>query len=138
MAAAPLIANRALKSGIAGGEYGTRGFIGGWNPDTNAKLWRFHTTATGTDKGADTWPGNTAMKGGAPTWLTGVADPGLDLVYWAHRQQPPMKCRSPQRRQPLRRLGAGAHAQTRRTAVAPTVFAQRSVRLRRRRNGYVG
>ena len=80
--AAPLIANGVLMTGIAGGEYGTRGFIDGWNPDTGAKLWRFYTTAAGTDKGADTWPGDTAMKGGAPTWLTGIYDPELDLVYW--------------------------------------------------------
>ncbi len=82
MTAAPLIANGVLMTGIAGGEYGTRGFIDGWNPDTGAKLWRFYTTAAGTEKGADTWPGDTAMKGGAPTWLTGVYDPELDLVYW--------------------------------------------------------
>ena len=74
MTAAPLIANGVLMTGIAGGEYGTRGFIDGWNPETGAKLWRFYTTAAGTEKGADTWPGDTAMKGGAPTWLTGAYD----------------------------------------------------------------
>jgi alcohol dehydrogenase (cytochrome c) len=82
MTAAPLIANGVLMTGIAGGEYGTRGFVDGWNPETGAKLWRFHTTAAGSEKGADTWPGDTAMKGGAPTWLTGIYDPELDLVYW--------------------------------------------------------
>ena len=82
MTAAPLIANGVLMTGIAGGEYGTRGFIDGWNPETGAKLWRFYTTAAGTEKGADTWPGDTAMKGGAPTWLTGAYDADLDLVYW--------------------------------------------------------
>ena len=82
MTSAPLIANGVLMTGIAGGEYGTRGFIDGWNPDTDAKMWRFYTTAASTDKGADTWPGDTAMKGGAPTWLTGIYDADLDLVYW--------------------------------------------------------
>ena len=82
MTSAPLIANGVLMTGIAGGEYGTRGFIDGWDPETGKKLWRFYTTAAGTDKGADTWPGDTAMKGGAPTWLTGAYDPDLDLVYW--------------------------------------------------------
>ncbi len=82
MTAAPLIANGVLMTGIAGGEYGTRGFVDGWDPATGKKLWRFYTTAAGNEKGADTWPGDTAMKGGAPTWLTGAYDPELDLVYW--------------------------------------------------------
>ena len=82
MTGAPLIANGVLMTGIAGGEYGTRGFIDGWDLDTGKRLWRTHTTAAGSEKGADTWPGDTAQKGGAPTWLTGAYDPDLDLVYW--------------------------------------------------------
>lgn len=82
MTGAPLIANGVLMTGIAGGEYGTRGFIDGWDLDTGKQLWRTYTTAAGNEKGADTWPGDTAQKGGAPTWLTGAYDPDLDLVYW--------------------------------------------------------
>lgn len=82
MTGAPLIANGVVMTGIAGGEYGTRGFVDGWDPATGKKLWRFYTTAAGNEKGAETWPGDTAMKGGAPTWLTGAYDPELDLVYW--------------------------------------------------------
>ena len=82
MTSAPLVANGVLMTGIAGGEYGTRGFIDGWDPQTGKALWRLFTTAAGTEKGADTWPGDTAMKGGAPSWLTGSYDPELDLVYW--------------------------------------------------------
>ena len=82
MTGAPLIANGVLMTGIAGGEYGTRGFIDGWDPETGKQLWRLYTTAAGSDKGADSWPGDTAMKGGAPSWLTGAYDPELDLVYW--------------------------------------------------------
>jgi alcohol dehydrogenase (cytochrome c) len=82
MTGAPLVANGVLMTGIAGGEYGTRGFIDGWDPETGKRLWRIYTTAAGNEKGADTWPGDTAQKGGAPTWLTGAYDPELDLVYW--------------------------------------------------------
>ena len=82
MTGAPLVANGVLMTGIAGGEYGTRGFIDGWDLETGKQLWRTYTTASGNEKGADTWPGDTAMKGGAPTWLTGAYDPDLDLVYW--------------------------------------------------------
>ena len=79
---APLLANGVLMTGIAGGEYGTRGFIDGLDPETGKQLWRRHTTAAPGEKGGDTWPGDTASKGGAPTWLTGAYDPELDLVYW--------------------------------------------------------
>ena len=82
MTSAPLIANGVVMTGIAGGEYGTRGFVDGWDPMTGKKLWRFYTTAAPGEKGGDTWPGDTASKGGAPTWLTGTYDPELDLVYW--------------------------------------------------------
>ena len=82
MTAAPLVAGGTLMTGIAGGEYGTRGFITGWDPDTGKELWKLYTTAAAGEKGGDSWPGDTAMKGGAPTWLTGAYDPELDLVYW--------------------------------------------------------
>jgi alcohol dehydrogenase (cytochrome c) len=82
MTSAPLIANGVVMTGIAGGEYGTRGFVDGWDPQTGKKLWRFYTTAAPGEKGGDSWPGDTASKGGAPTWLTGTYDPELDLVYW--------------------------------------------------------
>ena len=82
MTSAPLIANGVVMTGIAGGEYGTRGFVDGWDPATGKKLWRIYTTAAPGEKGGDTWPGDTHSKGGAPTWLTGAYDPELDLVYW--------------------------------------------------------
>ncbi len=82
MTGAPLVANGVLMTGIAGGEFGTRGFIDGWDPATGKHLWRLYTTAAQGEKGGDTWPGDTALRGGAPTWLTGVYDPDLDLVYW--------------------------------------------------------
>ena len=82
MTSAPLIANGVVITGIAGGEYGTRGFIDGWDPATGKHLWKFYTTAGPGQKGGDTWPGDTASKGGAPTWLTGAYDPDLDLIYW--------------------------------------------------------
>ena len=82
MTVAPLVANGVLITGISGGEYGTRGFIDGWDPDTGQQLWRRYTTAAPGEKGGDTWPGDTAQKGGAPAWLTGSYDPELDLVYW--------------------------------------------------------
>lgn len=82
MTVAPLVANGVLITGISGGEYGTRGFIDGWDPETGKQLWRRFTTVAPGEKGGDSWPGDTAEKGGAPAWLTGSYDPELDLVYW--------------------------------------------------------
>jgi alcohol dehydrogenase (cytochrome c) len=79
---APLIAGGVLITGISGGEYGTRGFINGWDLKTGAKKWTRFTTAMPGEKGGDTWKPGVAERGGAPTWLTGTYDPDLDLVYW--------------------------------------------------------
>jgi alcohol dehydrogenase (cytochrome c) len=81
---APLIANGVLITGMAGGEFTTRGFLNGWDPDTGKHLWRFYTIPAPGEPGSETWPKDSdAYKyGGAPTWRTGAYDPELDLVYW--------------------------------------------------------
>jgi glucose dehydrogenase len=84
MTNAPQIANGVLITGISGGEFGVRGFIDGWDPDTGKKPWRTYTTAAPGEPGGDTWPatGDHHLRGGAGTWMTGSYDPELDLVYW--------------------------------------------------------
>ena len=83
MTGAPLIANGVVITGIAGGEYGTRGFLDGWDPATGKKLWRRYTTAAPDEPGGDSWAGPEAyLEGGGPTWLTGSYDPEMDLVFW--------------------------------------------------------
>ncbi len=82
MTHAPLIAGGVLITGIGGGEYGTRGFLNGWDLKTGEKKWHRWTTVMPTEKGGDTWKPGMADTGGAPTWLTGTYDPELDLVYW--------------------------------------------------------
>jgi alcohol dehydrogenase (cytochrome c) len=82
MTHAPLIAGGVLITGIGGGEYGTRGFLNGWDLKTGEKKWHRWTTAMPNEKGGDTWKPGMAENGGAPTWLTGTYDPELDLVYW--------------------------------------------------------
>ena len=83
MTAAPLIANGVLITGISGAEFGIRGFIDGWDPDTGKRLWRRYTTAGPGDKGHETWePRESYRTGGASTWITGSYDPELDLMYW--------------------------------------------------------
>ncbi len=82
MTHAPLIAGGVLITGISGGEFGTRGFINGWNLETGEKKWHRWTTAAPGEKGGDTWNPEMYKTGGGPTWLTGTYDPELDLVYW--------------------------------------------------------
>lgn len=82
MTHAPLIAGGVLLTGISGGEYGARGFLNGWDLKTGEKKWHRWTTALPGEPGGDTWKGDAAKTGGAPTWLTGSYDPDLGLVYW--------------------------------------------------------
>jgi alcohol dehydrogenase (cytochrome c) len=80
---APLIANGVLVTGISGAEFGVRGFLDGWDPDTGKHLWRRYTTAGPGDKGYETWePREAHLHGGGSTWVTGSYDPELDLMYW--------------------------------------------------------
>ena len=80
---APTVANGVLMTGMAGGEYGVRGFVAGYDPDTGKELWRRHTTAAPGEKGGETWPNDDSyLRGGGPTWITGSYDPELDLTYW--------------------------------------------------------
>jgi alcohol dehydrogenase (cytochrome c) len=80
---APQIANGVVVTGISGAEFGIRGFLDGWDPDTGKHLWRRYTTAGPGEKGHDTWEPRQAYEhGGASTWITGSYDPELDLMYW--------------------------------------------------------
>src|SRR5262249_55708081 len=56
MTMAPLIANGVLITGMSGAEFGIRGFIDGWDPETGRQLWRRYTIPARGEKGNDTWP----------------------------------------------------------------------------------
>lgn len=80
---APTVVNGVLLTGMTGGEYGVRGFVAGYDPDTGKELWRRHTTMGPGEKGHETWPpGDAYQRGAASTWITGSYDPELDLTYW--------------------------------------------------------
>ncbi len=79
---APLVADGVVITGISGAEYGIRGFIDGWDPDTGKHLWRTYTVAGPGDPEAKSWPGDTWQHGGGSTWITGSFDPELHTVYW--------------------------------------------------------
>ncbi len=79
---APLALDDKIIVGIAGGEYGIRGFLDAYDPITGERLWRFWTVPGPGEPGNETWSGDSWERGGAPTWVTGAYDPELDLLYW--------------------------------------------------------
>jgi alcohol dehydrogenase (cytochrome c) len=79
---APLVVKDKVIVGIAGGEYGIRGFLDAYDPRTGKRLWRFWTVPGPGEKGNDSWSGDSWKRGGAPTWITGSYDPSTNLVYW--------------------------------------------------------
>ncbi len=79
---APIVARDKIIVGMAGGEYGARGFIDAYDTATGKLAWRFYTTAGPGDPNAASWSGDSWKTGGATTWVTGAYDPDLNLVYW--------------------------------------------------------
>ena len=80
--AAPLIVKDRVVTGIAGGEYGIRGFVDAYNPETGALDWRTDTIPGPDNPDVQTWAGESWRTGGSASWITGSYDPDLDLVYW--------------------------------------------------------
>ena len=82
MTGAPLVANGVVINGVAGAEFGGRGYLEGHDPMTGKMLWRHYTVPRPGEPGADTWPDNATTASGGSTWTTGSYDPDLDLVFW--------------------------------------------------------
>ena len=79
----PLPIKDRIIAGIAGGEFGTRGFIDAYDAATGKRLWRFDTVPGPGEYGHDTWQGDSWKLGCGATWMPGSYDADLDLVYWA-------------------------------------------------------
>ncbi len=80
--AAPLVVKDKVIVGIAGGEFGIRGFLDAYDAKTGKRAWRFWTVPAAGEKGTETWKGESYQHGSAGTWVTGTYDPGLNLIYW--------------------------------------------------------
>jgi alcohol dehydrogenase (cytochrome c) len=79
---APLIVGDLVVSGTAGGEQGVRGFVAAYDQATGKEAWRFWTVPKRGEPGSETWIGSGIDHPGGVTWMTGVYDPGLQLVFW--------------------------------------------------------
>jgi alcohol dehydrogenase (cytochrome c) len=84
MTLAPLVVKDKVVVGVAGGEFGIRGFIAAFDAATGKEAWRFYTIPGPGERGHETWDGggDAWAHGGASVWLTGSYDAELDLTYW--------------------------------------------------------
>ena len=80
--AAPLVVKDQVVTGIAGGEYGIRGFLDSYNAKSGEQEWRAWTIPGPDHPDNQSWAGDSWRTGGSPTWITGSYDPDLNLVYW--------------------------------------------------------
>jgi alcohol dehydrogenase (cytochrome c) len=79
---APLIAKDKVIIGSAGGEFGVRGYLAAYHPETGKELWRHYTVPEAGEPGAETWKGTSYKTGSATTWVTGSYDVASDTLYW--------------------------------------------------------
>jgi alcohol dehydrogenase (cytochrome c) len=80
---APLVVKDKVIVGIAGAEFGIRGFIDAYDAQSGKRAWRFYTVAGPGEPGGKTWPeGDAYLRGGGSIWVTGTYDPQLNLVFF--------------------------------------------------------
>ncbi len=79
---APLVVGELAIIGIAGGEYGVRGFFDAYDVKTGARVWRHYTIPAKGEPGNETWSGDSWERGGAPAWTQGAYDASTDTLFW--------------------------------------------------------
>ena len=79
----PLVYKNLVVTGIAGGEYGIRGFVAAYDQDTGEEVWKSYTIPGPGEPGNETWRGDTWKTGAGSTWGVGSYDAKLNTVYWA-------------------------------------------------------
>lgn len=81
---APLIVKNMAITGVAGAEYGIRGWVAATDLNTHKEVWRTYTIPGKGEKGIETWKdaNNAAATGGGSTWVTGSYDPSSDTIIW--------------------------------------------------------
>ena len=77
MTIAPQFADNKVIVGVSGAEFGVRGHLDAYDPDTGKLIWRFWTTEP------NSWAGDSYLHGGAVVWGTPSYDPALHTLYFA-------------------------------------------------------
>src|SRR3989454_2054149 len=70
MTVAPLVANGVVIVGVAGAEFGHRGYLEGLDPQTGQQVWRTYTIPGPGEPGSGNWDGDSALTGGGRTQNT--------------------------------------------------------------------
>lgn len=79
---APLVVKDVVIGGVAGADWGIRGFISAYKVDTGERVWRRFTIPAKDEIGIQTWIGPEPKEGGGSTWLTGSYDGETDTLFW--------------------------------------------------------
>src|SRR5947209_8883130 len=81
---APLVVKDMAITGVAGAEYGIRGWIAATDLKSGKEVWRTYTIPGKGEPGSETWKAdyNTAANGGGSTWVTGSYDPSSNTIFW--------------------------------------------------------
>ena len=127
---APLAVKDKIITGMAGGEFGVRGFIDGYDAKTGKRLWRFNTIPAKGEPGNETWDGESWKTGSATAWVTGAYDPETQYGLLGHRKsRAGLERRRAQGRQPVLGLPDRAGSRHGREEVALPIHAARHERL---------
>jgi alcohol dehydrogenase (cytochrome c) len=78
---APIVVKDKVIVGVAGGEYGIRGFIDAYDAQTGKRAWRFYTIPGPGEPGFNTWAGESWKIGGTGVWVTGAYDPEMNALF---------------------------------------------------------
>ena len=70
MTSAPLVVGDRVIVGVAGGDYGPRGFLAAFSVKDGHRLWQFDTVPGPGQPGNETWAGDSWKTGGSSTWVT--------------------------------------------------------------------
>ncbi len=81
---APLVIKDIAITGVAGGEFGIRGWLAATDLNTHKEIWRTYTIPGKGEPGSETWKDsyNAAANGGGATWVTGTYNPANDTLFW--------------------------------------------------------
>jgi alcohol dehydrogenase (cytochrome c) len=82
LTAAPLVVDGLVVVGVAGGEFGVRGYLAAYDALTGRQSWKFFTIPGPGEPNHETWENDAWRTGGGTTWTTGSYDPSLNLIYW--------------------------------------------------------
>ena len=79
----PLVVKNHVIAGVGGDAMDVPGFLDARDPETGELQWRWNSTPSKGEPGAETWPNPQAMEhGGGMPWMPGTYDPELNLLYW--------------------------------------------------------